>query len=97
MKLYVCWGDWKKPILGHRHPCGDAHQALLDAGYDPEVVKVYGFGPLPMFLQPKRKKVLELTGKTWVPALELDDGSAISDSKKIIEWAGNHPAAQANA
>jgi glutathione S-transferase len=45
-----------------------------------------------MFLQPKRKQVLELTGKTWVPALELDDGSAISDSKKIIEWAGQNPA-----
>ena len=32
MKLYVCFGDWKQPILGHRHPCGDAHQALLDDG-----------------------------------------------------------------
>ena len=37
MKLYVCWGDWKRPIFGHHHPCGEAHQALLDAGYDPEV------------------------------------------------------------
>ena len=29
MKLYVCYGDWKQPILGHKHPCGEAHQALL--------------------------------------------------------------------
>ncbi|MBU3675131.1 MAG: hypothetical protein FGM34_08815, partial [Solirubrobacteraceae bacterium] len=66
MKLYVCYGDWKQPILGHKHPCGEAHQALLDAGYDPEVVKVYGLGPLPLWLQPRRKRVVELTGKSWV-------------------------------
>lgn len=88
MKLYVCWGDWKRQIFGHRHPCGDAHQALLDAGHDPEVVKAYGFGPLPMFMQPRRKKVLELSGQTWVPILELDDGEVITGSKEIIAWAG---------
>lgn len=88
MKLYVCWGDWKRPIFGHDHPCGEAHQALLDAGYDPEVVRVYGFGPLPMFLQPRRKKVKELSGQTWVPILELDDGEVVSGSSEIIGWAG---------
>jgi hypothetical protein len=93
MKLYVCWGDWKRPIFEHRHPCGDAHQALLDAGYDPEVVKTNGFGPLPMFLQPKRRKVEELSGQTWVPILELDDGEVISGSKEIISWAGEHGSA----
>lgn len=92
MKLYVCYGDWKFVILGHRHPCGDAHQALLDAGYDPEVVKVYGLGPLPLWMQPKRRRVKEITGKTWVPALEFDDGTGIGDSKKIIAWAQANPA-----
>lgn len=92
MKLYVCYGDWKRPLFGHKHPCGEAHQALLDAGYDPEVVKVYGLGPLPMWLQPKRRQVVDLTGSPWVPALELDDGTGIGDSKAIIAWAKENPA-----
>lgn len=91
MKLFVCYGDWTQPILGHKHPCGEAHQALLDAGYDPEVVKVYGFGPLPMWLQPRRRQVVDLTGSPWVPALELDDGTGIGDSKAIIAWARANP------
>lgn len=92
MKLFVCYGAWKQKILGHAHPCGDAHQALLDAGYDPEVVRVYGLGPLPLWMQPKRRRVKELTGKTWVPAVEFDDGTGLGDSKKIIAWAKEHPA-----
>ena len=91
MKIYVCYGAWTRKIGTHKHPCGEADKALREAGYDPEVVKVYGLGPLPMFLQPRRKKVKELTGQTWVPVLEMDDGSTISGSKEIIEWAHQNP------
>ena len=48
MKLYVCWGTF--PTVGHEHACRTAHQALLDSGYEPEVVKVYGLGVGPRFL-----------------------------------------------
>jgi len=95
MKVYVCYGTWQK---GPRpHPCGLALQALRDAGYDPEVEKVYGLGPLPEFLNPKRKPVRELTGQQWVPAVELDDGSGIAGSKEIIAWAKANPAPAAAA
>jgi hypothetical protein len=43
-------------------------------------------------MQPKRRRVKEITGKTWVPALEFDDGTGIGDSKKIIAWAQANPA-----
>lgn len=90
MKIYVCYGTWTK---GPRpHPCGLATQALREAGYDPEVKKVYGLGPLPEFMNPGRKPVRELTGQQWVPAVELDDGTGISGSEKIIAWAKEHPA-----
>jgi hypothetical protein len=93
MKVYVCWGEW---VNGPRkHPCGLAVEALREAGYEPEVVKTYGFGPLPEFLTPHRKPVRELTGQNWVPALELDDGSGIAGSKEIIAWAKAHPASEA--
>jgi glutaredoxin 2 len=36
--------------------------------------------------------VRELTGQSWVPVLVTDDGQAIHDSKKIVEWAKTHPA-----
>ena len=93
MKLYVCWG-----VFGtgpHTHPCQAADKALRAAGHDPEVVKTYGFGAFPKFMNPGRKPVRELTGQEWVPALELDDGTAIAGSKDIIAWAKANPAGTA--
>ena len=85
MKLYVCWGTFPSPRPGG-HPCRNAYQALKDAGHDPEVVKAYGLGPLPAVTK-GRKEVQERTGQKWVPMLLTDEGEAIADSKKIIEWA----------
>lgn len=96
MKLYVCYGTFASAGV-RKHPCGTAHQALVDAGYEPEVVRTYGFGPLPAFMQPLRKPVRELTGQQWVPALELDDGTGIAGSEEIVAWAEAHPAATAAA
>ena len=39
MRLYVCWGTFRPD---REHPCGEAHEALVTAGYEPEVVKTGG-------------------------------------------------------
>jgi Glutathione S-transferase, N-terminal domain len=92
MKLYVCWGTFHSPRPGG-HPCGNAYRALKAAGHDPEVVKSYGLGPLPDFVNNTsgRREVKELTGQSWVPVLVTDDGKAIHDSRKIVEWAEQNP------
>jgi hypothetical protein len=92
MKLYVCWGTFPTPRPGG-HPCGNAYHALKDAGYEPEVKKVYGLALLPKFMNPGRKEVRELTGDDWVPVLVTDDGEVVKDSKQIVAWAQAHPAA----
>lgn len=93
MKLYVCYGTFSSPRPGG-HPCGNAYHALKDAGHEPELVKSYGLGLLPDFLnQTKgRKAVNEMTGNNWVPVLVTDDGEVVQDSKKIVAWAEAHPA-----
>jgi hypothetical protein len=94
MKLYVCYGTWTagKPI--HPHPCGEAHRALVLAGHEPEVVRTYGSGLLPGFINDRlpRREVKRLTGQYWVPALLTDDGEAIHGSEAIAAWADAHPA-----
>lgn len=90
MKLYVCYGTFPTPRPGG-HPCKNAADALKEAGHKPEIVKSYGFGPLPA-LTAGRKRAKELTGKSWVPVLELDDGTAIGGSKEIAAWAKANPA-----
>lgn len=91
MKLYVCWGTFTVPF--HDHPCREALLALQGAGFEPEVIKARGLGPLPMAAQTStRKMIKEETGSPWVPALETDDGEWISGSGEIIEWASQHAA-----
>jgi hypothetical protein len=92
MKLYVCWGTFPSPRPGG-HPCRNAHEALTDAGHDPEVIKVHGLGVGPLkWSTDGRREVEELTGQTVVPVLVTDDGQAINESKRIIEWAERNPA-----
>jgi hypothetical protein len=93
MELYVCWGTFPAPWRPGGHPCGNAYKALREAGWDPEVKKTYGLGPLPAALSPQRKRVRELTGQNWVPVLVTDDGEVIRESKRIVEWARANPAA----
>ncbi len=94
MKLYVCWGTFPSPRPGG-HPCRNAHNALVEAGHSPQLVKSYGLGILPDALNQTagRKRAKELTGDSWVPVLELDDGTAVSGSEKIVDWARANPAA----
>jgi hypothetical protein len=98
MKLYVCWGTFRSPRPGG-HPCGNAYRALRDAGYEPEVIKSYGLGLLPDGLNQTegRQEVKRLSGDTWVPLLVTDDGAAVKDSKKIVEWARANPASAPGA
>ncbi|HEX7058437.1 MAG TPA: glutathione S-transferase N-terminal domain-containing protein [Solirubrobacterales bacterium] len=93
MKLYVCWTKRELHIRSSGHPCANAHKALTEAGYDPEVVHALSFGALPDALQtPARKLVKEKTGQNWVPALETDDGQWIGGSEAIVTWAEANPA-----
>ena len=95
MKLYVCYTTIDHPHIPGigKHACSTAFKALRSAGHDPAVVRSYGFGALPDVLQPPpRKLVKEKTGSAWVPALELDDGSWVSGSREIADWAQKHPA-----
>jgi hypothetical protein len=92
VKLYVCWGTFPTPRPGG-HPCAKAYDALKQAGHDPELIKSYGFEPLPgLFNQSRgRREVQELTGNRWVPTLVLDDGSVIDGSPEIVAWSQANP------
>lgn len=94
MKLYVCYGTFTTTPRPGGHPCGNAYRALKEAGHDPEVVKSYGFAPLPAFLNASkgRKEVKELTGSFEVPVLVTDSGEVVRPSSAIVEWAGRNPA-----
>lgn len=99
MKLYVCWGTWKGATpppfrRADRHPCGVAHEALIEAGYEPDVVRCYGWEALPGIfnLTPGRRKVKELTGDVMVPVLVSDTDEVVAGSGEIAAWAERHPA-----
>jgi hypothetical protein len=94
MKLYVCYGFLKNIRTTGRpggHPCGNAHVALKEAGYEPEVEAVHGLGFTPFNRTQGRRKVEELSGSTWVPVLVTDEGEVIRDSKRIVAWAPDNP------
>ena len=84
MKLYTCYGTFesRKP---EGHPCRIAYEALVEAGYQPEVVKTYGCVLNPVF--PGRREVMRLTGNYQVPTLVLDDGSLVDGTDNIVGWA----------
>lgn len=97
MRLYVCWGTWRgatpRPFRrAESHPCGVAHEALVEAGFAPQVIRCFGWEALPGFfnLTPGRRKVKELTGETTVPVLVTDDGEAVAGSGEIAAWAARH-------
>jgi hypothetical protein len=94
MKLYICYGTFKPAPRPGGHPCGKAAGALQDAGHEPEIIRSYGFGMLPGFLNPTRgrREVKKLTGNYWVPVLVTDDGAVIQGSHEIMDWAKANPA-----
>jgi hypothetical protein len=97
MRIYVCWDNRPKhPIIGE-HPCGVAYEAVAEAGWEPEVVRAYGWAKLPKALNftSGRREVRELTGKDEVPVLVLDDGEVVAGTEEIVAWAQANPAAAA--
>jgi hypothetical protein len=90
MKLYICYGTFG----GEHHACARAHEALREAGHEPEVVKTYGCYGTDRFFA-GRREVKDMTGNYKVPTLVLDDGTVVDESQKIVDWAGAHPAAEA--
>src|SRR5437763_15205033 len=98
MKIYACYGTWTATKPVRTLPCGEAHKALREVGYDPEVIHSYGGGPLPGVINALtrgRREVKALTGNYWVPVLVTDEGAAIQGSKEIIDWAHANPAQSA--
>jgi len=91
VKLYVCYGTFRPAPRPGGHPCGNAYHSLKDAGYEPEVVRTYGLGLLPGFLNWTRREVKRLTGNYWVPVLLTDQGEVIQGSRKIMDWAKTNP------
>jgi hypothetical protein len=93
MKLYVCWGTFSTPRPGG-HPCRNAHEALREAGHDPEVIKSYGLAilPGPFNATEGRREAKRLTGRYTVPVLVTDSGEVVADSKNIVAWAQRNPA-----
>jgi glutathione S-transferase len=71
-----------------------AHEALLEAGYRPDIVRCYGWEALPRIFNqtPGRRKVKELTGEAVVPVLVTDDGEVVTESAEIAAWARRNPA-----
>ena len=90
MRLCICWST----NGSSHHDCHKAHQALVEAGHDPETVKARGQEHLPaLLLHAKvRRQVHALTGSFFVPVLVLDDGTPINRPDEIVGWARAHPA-----
>jgi hypothetical protein len=87
LTLYVCWGLFRTPRPGH--PCRNAYDGLIVAGHSPAVVRCYGWGLLPSWLNRShgRREVRRLTGTSWVPVLLTPDRSVVAGSQAIIAWA----------
>jgi hypothetical protein len=94
MVLYTC--GQKKRMGNPLHPCGWAAKALDDAGHEYEIRPLKGYR-FALWTRPSRKDdrkvVRELSGTDEVPVLVLDDGTVISDSRRIVKWAKEHPRA----
>jgi glutathione S-transferase len=93
--LYTC--GQKKAFGKAGHFCGRAALALDDAGHQYEIRTVKGYRAVPwhrLTRNTDRAEITRLSGTPEVPILVLDDGSVISDSSRIVQWAREHPAAR---
>jgi len=88
--LYVCHIDDGGPPP---HACRRAQRALRAAGHDFEKI-VFGKGrPFGLFTKGRRPELKAMSGQEKLPVLRLPDGTVISGSARIIEWArANAPA-----
>lgn len=97
MVLYTCGQKKRGAALGPLHPCGYAAKALDEAGYEYELRTVGSYRLMPWTWGSRgkeREEVKRISGTNEVPVLVLDDGTVISDSRRIVKWAKEHPRAQ---
>jgi glutathione S-transferase len=95
--LYTCGQKKRGAVLGPAHPCAWAAKALDDAGYTYEIKALGSYRLMPWTRRNRgdeRAEVKRLSGTNEVPVLVLDDGTVISDSRRIVKWAKEHPRAQ---
>ncbi len=98
MILYTCGQKKRGTALGPLHPCSYAAKALDDAGYEYELRPLGSYRLMPWTWGNRgteRAEVKAISGTNEVPVLVLDDGTVISDSRRIVRWAKEHPRAQA--
>ena len=83
--LYVCHGDTKGAPF---HPCAKVQKQLNELGVDYDKV-IGGKGNPIKFLRSDeaRAVVREATGDDKMPAMKLADGTVLTHSKAILEWA----------
>ena len=84
LKLYTCSLDEGGPKL---HPCRKAHEALDEAGHSYTAEVFDKNRPMGLFTKGKRPQLEEMTGQEKLPVLELPDGSFVTGSGNIIDWA----------
>lgn len=76
VKLHRCPVTWAK-LSGH--PCWRVQKALDESGVEYEVVKE------PWFPRSRRTAVIEGTGQSALPAIELEDGSWYREQSAEME------------
>jgi glutathione S-transferase len=81
--LFVCHGDEGGPRI---HPCRRVQEALRAAGIEYEKVVAAHGSPLPFLRKGSREELREATGATKLPALKLEDGRVITNSRAILAW-----------
>jgi glutathione S-transferase len=82
--LFVCHGDDGGPRI---HPCRRVQEALRAANIDYEKVIAAHGSPIPFLRKGSREELRSATGDTKLPALKLADGTVITHSRAIIDWA----------
>ncbi|MDO8188439.1 glutathione S-transferase N-terminal domain-containing protein [Conexibacter sp. JD483] len=87
--LYVCHGDDRGAQF---HPCARVQKALREKGIAYERVVAAKGNPIPFLRKGSRENVRAATGDTKLPALVLDDGTALIHSKAITRWISQQPA-----
>jgi glutathione S-transferase len=87
LTLYVCHIDDGGPPP---HACKRTQRALRAAGHDfDKVIAARGI-PFGLFTTGRRPALKKLSGQEKLPVLQLTDGSTVSGSATIIEWARTH-------
>jgi glutathione S-transferase len=81
--LFVCHGDDGGPKI---HPCRRVQEAFRAAGIEYEKVIAGHGNPLPFLRKGSREELLNKTGTTKLPTLQLPSGMVISGSRAIIAW-----------